>query len=417
MPSEVAMILAGGHMDGFGVLTRYRPKAALPFGGFYRLVDFALSNLSHSEITHAGLIIQYQPASLIEHVGVGQSWDLHGIGRLLKILPPYVGPHTTDWFTGTADALYQNLNFVEDLAPRDVLVLSGEHIYKMDYRPLLDYHRERGADITIVTKTFPPERCSRRFGYVRCDADNEIIEYYEKPDRPPTNIVSMGVYVFRREALADCLTRNAEEKRGHNLAIDVIPFMVGSSRVLAYPFDGRWEYLEDIEAYFQAHQQLLQPDRPIDLLEWEVMTNMSDRGLARRVSARIGGAAEVQRSMLSPGCEIEGTVTNSVLSPGVVIERDAVVEDCVLMHDCVVRRGARLTRVVADKDVEFGANCRIGAPIARRRNGAAAPPLTLLGKGVKIESGAEVTAGREIVRERGRGGAVTERAFAEGAVL
>jgi len=430
MPKAVAMILAGGHVDSFGILTRYRPKAALPFAGFYRLIDFALSNLSHSQITHAGLIIQYQPASLIEHVGVGEYWDLHGVGRLLKILPPYVGPRSTEWFTGTADALYQNLNFIEDMNAEDVLILSGEHIYNMDYRPLIEFHRESGADVTLVAKDMPPDQCSRRFGYIRLGEKREIVEYYEKPDTPPTQTVSMGVYVFRRQALIEWLEHNASYGRGRNLAIDVIPFMVGSSRVMAYPFDGDWEYLGDTEAYFRAHQRLLDTSKPVCLVEWEVMTNMKDRGLSSRVSARVGAAAEVERSMLSPGVRIEGTVRGSVLSPGVVVERGAVVEDCILMHDILVRQGARLRGVVADKDVVFGENSRVGAVAAggasRRRpsNGRAGAlaagvlpgPLTVLGKGAQVEAGSVIPAGKEISQDYRREGAA-DLPFPEGAVL
>ena len=419
MPKEVAIILAGGQVEGFGVLTQYRPKAALPVAGFYRLIDFALSNLSHSEISHVGLIIQYQPASLIEHVGNGEFWDLHGVGRLLKLLPPYIGPQTTEWFTGTAHALYQNRNFIQDLAPDDILILSGEHIYKMDYGPLLRYHRERGADVTIATKHLPADCCSRRFGYVRFGASNEITEYYEKPDSPPSQDVSMGLYIFRRQVLMDCLEHNARDGRGPNLAIDVIPFLVGAKRVLAWPFNGTWDYVLDIEDYYQLHQRLLQPHQPISLMKWGVMTNTTDRGLSSRVSARIGGAATVEQAMLSPGVEIEGTVRGTVCSPGVIVEKDAVVEDSILMHDVIVRRGAKLRRVIADKDTVFGEGAMVGMGDAPRSGPGRRPgqvPLTVVGKGTQVEAGVCVPPGKEIAKDYCRDNAGGSP-FPEGAIL
>jgi len=418
MPTEMAMVLAGGQSEGYGILTRNRTKAALPFGGFYRLIDFALSNLSHSDITHVGIVIQYLPASLIEHVGVGEAWDFHGVGRWFKIMPPFVGQGATQWFNGTADALYQNLNFVEDFMPDDVLVLSGEHVYKMDYRPLLAFHRQRGADVTIVCKTLPKALCSRRFGYLRINEDDEVIDYQEKPDEPPTETISMGVYVFRRETLVEWLETNARQGTGHQLASDIVPYMVGITRMMAYHFDGRWDYLPDVEAYFHAHQRLLDPNTPIDLVEWEVITNLMDRSLAERVPAQVGVSAEVERSMLSPGVRVEGVVRGSVLSPGVIVEKGAVVENCVLMHDSVVRAGARLRRVICDKDADFGENSLVG--ITRTLHSPSRPgdesqlsPLTLLGKGVRIEKGVEIPAGREIAPKRRRDAAVT-RVYTEG---
>ena len=399
MSKDVAMILAGGHVSNFGILTEYRPKAALPFAGFYRLIDFGLTNLSLSEISKVGLIIQYQPASLIEHVGFGEWWDLHGVGRLLKILPPFVGHMSTDWFVGTADALYQNRNFLLDQATDNVLILSGEHIYRMDYRPLLAFHKERDADVTIVSKALPPERCSRRFGYLRTNDEQQITEYYEKPDFPPTNTVSTGIYVFKTSVLVEWLERNARQSKGRNLAIDVIPSMIDALRVMAYPFEGKWEYLENLDAYFNAHRRLLLSDGMPDLVEWETMTNMNDRDLSRRVSARIGSDGDVKQSMLSPGVEVEGTVHRSILSPGVIVEPGAMVEDCILLHDVVVRRGARLRRVIADKDTVFGEECEVGAgnlSLTASDEKVHEAPLTVLGKGVHVEARAKAPAGKMI---------------------
>lgn len=421
MPSEMAIVLAGGRLDSYGALTRHRAKAALPFAGFYRLIDFCLSNLGRSEITHVGLILQYLPASLIEHVGVGEWWDLHGIGRWLKVMPPFIGHGSVEWFNGTADAIYQNVNFIEDQSPDDVLILSGEHVYSMDYRPLLKYHREQDADVTIVTKTMPRALCSRRFGYMKTTEDNEITEYIEKPDNPPSQVISTGIYVFKRDVLLKWLDTNARQGKRHNLASDILPYMVGSSRMMAYPFDGYWDYLQDVEAYFHAHQRLLRPQTPVDLVGWDVMTNLRDRAFNDRVSARVGGSAEVAGSMISPGTEIQGIVRGSVLSPGVVVEHGAVVEDCILMHDTVVRENACLRRVVADKDVEFGKGCRVGMTRASRTSGhfdspPPLAPLTVVGKRSRIDEGGEVPAGKEIAQSAFRRG-VGASAFPEGELL
>lgn len=421
MPSTMALILAGGHSDGFGVLTRNRTKASLPFAGFYRLIDFALTNLSLSGIQHVGLIIQYLPASLIEHVGEGHWWDFRGLSRTLKIMPPFVGQGVTEWYSGTADAIYQNLNFVEDRMPDDVMILSGEHVYKMDYRPLLDFHRSREADVTVVCKTLPRASCSRRFGYLALNEKAEVVEYCEKPDAPPSQTISLGVNIFRREVLIEWLEANARQSQGHNLARDVIPYMVGATKMYGYSFEGHWDYLLDIEAYFHAHQRLLRPRATVQMKDWEIMTNLSDRGLCARVSAWVSPSAEIERSLLSPGVVVEGTVRGSVLSPGVVVERGAVVEDCVLMHDAVVRAGARLRRVVCDKDVVFEEQCRVGTTGRGMDNGEtdSPPPLgpiTIVGKGARIESGARVPAGEEIAAKPRRLGRMRVSALAEDGV-
>ncbi len=403
MSQVAAMILAGGQVSNFGILTECRPKSALPIAGFYRLIDFALSSLSHSELTRVGLIVQYQPASLIEHVSGGDSWDLHGVGRLLKILPPFVGGGSScqNWFSGTADALYQNINFLEDPEVDTVLIMSGEQIYSIDYRPILKAHRKRGSDVTLVVKEMEEEELSTRFGYVRLGANDEIVEYFEKPERPPTNIVSTGIYVFKKSVLIEWLEANARNQEGHNLAIDVLPFMVGNAKVMGYRYKKTWLYLHDPESYYALHKRLLKPSASVNLVDWEVMTNMNDRGLTSRGSTFVGPQAEVRQSMLSPGVSVRGAVLGSVLSPGVRVEEGAVVEDCILLHDTVVRKGARLRRVIADKDAEFGADSHVGVDASGEiPSGPEGEriPLTIVGKGGRVDDNARVPAGKVIAK-------------------
>ena len=394
MRRVVALVLAGGRIQGYGVLTLNRAKAALPFAGFFRIVDFPLSSLSRSGVGRVGLICQYLPASLIEHVGSGEAWGLNGFGCEVRLMPPFVGVGKVEWFRGTADAIYQNLNFIQDWNPSYVIVCSGEHVYSLDFADIVAFHESAGADLTIVEKAVAPDRMSRRFGYVLTDQEGRVVRFEEKPQTPPSDRISIGVYVFNKDALVRQLERLTQGEKCFNLSRDILPAMVGTHRVVSYPLRGYWNYLETIEDYYHASLSLLEPNPQIDLAGWEVLTNLNDRGLGRRPSAGIGPKADVRNSLISPGCRIEGAVENSVLSPGVVVERGAVVRHSILMHDARVERDARLNQVICDKDVVFESGSSVGPdPAGAVRDSL---HLTLIGKGfvVSPRSSAQWMAGR-----------------------
>jgi len=383
MQRAAALVLAGGHIEGYGVLTRNRAKAALPFGGFFRIVDFCLTSLARSGIERVGLICQYLPASLIEHVGTGAPWGLNGFGREIRIMPPFVGVGKIEWYRGTADAIYQNLNLVYDWNPSYVIICSGEHIYNMDFGEVVAFHESEGNDLTIVEKQLPPERLSERFGYVTSDETGRVSRFDEKPHRPPCDRVSIGVYVFTTDVLIEQLERLGQGEKCFNLARDIIPPMVKTHKVMTYRFDGYWNYLETVGDYYKANLSLLDDSPEIDLEGWEVLTNLEDRSLGRRPSGFFGPSAEVADSLIGPGCRIEGRVERSIISPGVVVERGALVSHSILMHDTLVKEGARVHQTIADKDVVFERNCKVGfeaddSPDAPIR-------LTLVGKRFVVE--------------------------------
>ncbi len=406
MPETVALVLAGGHVEGYGVLTRNRAKAALPFGGHFRIIDFALSNLSNSGITSVGIITHYLPASLIEHVGAGDAWDFHSYGRIVKIMPPFVGVGHTAWFRGTADAIFRNLNFVYDLNPDDVIILSGEHIYQMNYKQALEFHHAHNADLTIVGTRMTPEQLSLRFGYMQVDENSRPTFFAEKPKEFLSDFVSTGIFIFKREVLINRLTENAETGPTQNLAYDIIQNMVPDPCTFVYEFDGYWEYLENVNNYYETTMLLMGEDSPVKPAEWEIVTNLEDRGLGYRIPTFIGKSAQIKDSLISPGCRIEGTVIHSVISPGVVVEEGARVEDSIIMHDCHIKKGAVLRRVISDKDVVFENHCVVGgeeAPGIRNPElPESARSLAIMGKGaiigqkVKIGSFSQVYPGIDL---------------------
>lgn len=372
-----------------GVLTARRSMAAVPFGGFYRVIDFVLTNLSASQIEPVGILSQYRPYSLMDHVGIGRPWDYNGRSRELMFLPPFEATGERDWYRGTADAVYQNLHVLERYKRRDVVVLSGDHVYRMDYRPVLDQHRRTGADVTMVFRRMDVGRPAR-FGVGVLDGDGRVTDYAEKPAHPQSDLASMTIYVFRAEVLAEAVRRNAVTGRTFHLYDEVIPELVRDGRVFGYVFEGGWEYLRPLSAWHDAHMRLIGDGIGVPMNR--VLTNLEGAGIGDAPPAFIAASAEVRNAWLGPGCRVRGRVINSVLFPGVTVEAGAVVEDSVLLNDCVVGRGARVVRSVLDKA------CVLGE--ASRLDGAQA--LVSLGKGVQVARGAILPAGAEI----GPGGVV-----------
>lgn len=351
--SVLTLILAGGEGERLSILSHFRAKPGVPFGGKYRIIDFALSNVVNSGLTDVGILTQYAPRSLMDHIGVGRPWDLDRSRGGVTLLQPYLGRgRTRDWYRGTADAVLQNLEFVEDREPELVLILAGDHVYKMDYRPFIDRHRAVGADVTCAVRTVPIEE-AHRFGIADVDDEGRITTFVEKPADPPSNLVSMGVYVFSWKALREVLRPETIDFGG-----DVLPGMVAAGRpVFAYEFAGYWQDVGTVESYWRANLDLLSDEPAIDLYDrgWLIYTRSEERA-----PALVTATARIERSMISHGCVVEGTVERSILSPGVRVGPGAVVRDSIVMFDTVVGAGALLDRAIVDKEAVIGERAVIG---------------------------------------------------------
>jgi glucose-1-phosphate adenylyltransferase len=351
--SILTLILAGGEGERLSILSQVRAKPGVPFGGKYRIIDFALSNAVNSGLTDVAVLTQYAPRSLIDHIGVGRPWDLDRSRGGVTLLQPYLGRgRTRDWYRGTADAVLQNLEFIADRDPELVVILAGDHVYKMDYRPFIERHRSTHADITCAVRTVPIEE-AHRFGILETDADGWITNFVEKPPRPTSNLVSMGVYVFRWPDLRSVLSAERVD-----FGRDVLPAMVEAGRrVGAYHYGGYWQDVGTVESYWRTSLDLLSDTPGIDLYErgWLIYTKSEERA-----PAMIGAEARVARSMVSHGCVIHGTVEHSILSPGVRVEQGAVVRDSIVMFDTVIGAGATVDRAILDKDCVIGPGSRVG---------------------------------------------------------
>lgn len=353
----VAMILAGGEGRRLDILSAKRAKPAVPFGGKYRIIDFCLSNCVHSGIYCVGILTQYNPRSLHDHIRIGKPWNLDRMEGGVFLLQPYISDAATDWYRGTADAIYQNLDFLREKKPQLVLILSGDHIYKMDYRPLLQFHLEKKADLTVSVIAVPWEE-AHRFGVLVTDQEGRILEFEEKPKHPKSNLVNMGIYVFTLEVLQEEVEYEAQRVgTSFDFGKDVIPRMVQTRRVFAFPFQGYWKDVGTLDAYWQANMELLESPPPLDLCDerWPIYTPVEDRP-----PVKLGAHASVERSILGSGTIVEGTVVNSVLFSGVVVKKGAVVRDSVVMSDTVVEEGALVDRAILDKAIVVGERAIVG---------------------------------------------------------
>ena len=352
----IAMLLAGGQGSRLGVLTEKVAKPAVAFGGKYRIIDFPLSNCINSGIDTVGVLTQYRPLRLNSHIGIGIPWDLDRNHGGVTVLPPYETSTKGEWYSGTANAIYQNLEYMETYNPEYVLILSGDHIYKMDYEKMLDYHKEKGADITIATMAVPMEEASR-FGVVLVDDNRKITEFEEKPKNPRSNLASMGIYIFSWPVLRDALIKLSEQPNC-DFGKHIIPYCHNNGKpIFAYEFQGYWKDVGTLGSYWEANMELIDIVPVFNLYEdfWKVYTN-SDMHPAQY----IGAEASVSRSIISEGAEIYGEVHNSVIGAGVVIEAGAVVRDSVLMKNCVVGANTVLDKVILADDVQIGSNVKMG---------------------------------------------------------
>jgi len=387
-----AVILAGGEGSRLSVLTAKRTKPAVPFAGKYRIIDFALSNCVNSGITDVMILAQYRPQSLVEHIGSGAPWDLNrDFTGGVKILTPYKARNDSDWYVGTADAVQQNFGFIKKGPPDLVLILSGDHIYTMDYEPMISFHMDHEADVTVGTIRVPLEEASR-FGILATDKKYKVTSFVEKPAKPPSNLANMGVYLFNRKLLDRILWEDRQnENSSHDFGKDIIPKLIKEkANIRAFPYSGYWMDVGTVASYWQSQMDLLSPSPPLKLYDrnWVIYTRTEERPPARML-----GNANIYASMICNGCFVEqdAHVESSILSPGVIVRPGAVVRESVILTDCVIESGAVVERAVLDKRVHVKKNARIGSGVADQNIN-----IALVGKNSVIPAGYVIEAGAEV---------------------
>lgn len=378
----VAMLLAGGQGSRLYALTEKTAKPAVSFGGKYRIIDFTLSNCVNSGIDTVGVLTQYQPLVLNEYIGNGQPWDLDRTYGGVKILPPYQGKKKADWYTGTANAIYQNMNFIDRYNPEYVLILSGDHIYQMQYDAMLQFHKQKGADCTIAVIDVPLEEASR-FGIMSADDDGKIYKFAEKPKKPDSTLASMGIYIFNRDKLETYLEADENDpSSSKDFGKNVIPAMLAAGeRMYAYPFSGYWKDVGTIQSLWEANMDLLgeKPKLSLDNRERRVFSRNN-----AEPPQFIGDHAVIGNSLITEGCEIYGSVYNSVLFSGVVVEEGAVVRDSVIMNDVVIHKNASVDYSILDSGVSIGTGAVVG------KNRDESKGITVIGAGLAIQDGVTV---------------------------
>jgi glucose-1-phosphate adenylyltransferase len=386
-----AVILAGGQGERLSVLSAQRAKPAVPFAGKYRIIDFTLSNCVNSGIYRVAVLTQYRPHSLNDHIGIGRPWDLDRMRGGVRMLQPYLGRKGSDWYRGTADAVYQNLPAIADWRSDTLLILSGDHVYKQDYNAMLAFHEDRKADCTVAVLQVPMEE-AHRFGTLVTGPDGRVVGFEEKPPEPHSNLISMGIYVFDRDVLVRRLEEDAHTQGSkRDFGRDVVPRMVEMDRVFAYPFKGYWRDVGTIQSYWESNMGLLKEPPDFDLYDtdWLIHTRSEERP-----PARITERGTIICSLISHGSIINGTVEHSVLSPGVFVAEGAVVRDSILFTDCIVGPGSIVDRGILDKHVVVGADVRLGQGEDTRPNRTQPRNLqsgiTVVGKGARIPTGLRI---------------------------
>ena len=353
----IAMLLAGGQGSRLGVLTSSKAKPAVPFGGKYRIIDFPMSNCINSGVDTVGVITQYQPLVLNRHIGIGTPWDLDRRVGGVNILAPHIKRETGEWFMGTADAIYQNVDFIDQYNPDHVLILSGDHIYKMNYANMLDFHKKTKCDVSIAALTVPWNEASR-FGVMNVHDDNRIYGFEEKPENPRSNLINMGTYIFKWDILRDALERDNKVHADSDFGKHVLPLLLEEgSRMYAYPFSGYWRDVGTIESYWMANMDLIQTVPDFNLYEnFDKIYTDSDH----QPPLYTGLHAEITGSLISEGCEVLGKVHNSVLGTGCIVEEGAVVRDSIIMEDCYIGKGTVIERAIIDNGTTIGDGVKIG---------------------------------------------------------
>ena len=392
----IAMILAGGQGSRLGILTQKIAKPAVPFGGKYRIIDFTLSNCTNSGIDTVGVLTQYMPLELNAYIGNGQPWDLDRQNGGISILQPYVKGKQGEWYSGTANSIYQNMHFIEASNPDYVLILSGDHVYKMNYDLMLEHHKAKGADCTISVMEVPIEEASR-FGVMNCDESERIYEFEEKPEHPKSNLASMGVYIFTWSKLKDYLIKDEEDPESDNdFGKNIIPAMIkGGENMFAYKFAGYWKDVGTIESLWEANMDLLDPDMPISLYDppWKIYSKNPVKP-----PQYIGKEADIKNSLITEGCVIEGTVTKSIIFQSVKIGKGAFVSNSIIMPGAEIKEGAVVEYTIVgeesiiEKDVTTGECGGIDYSGSR-------PPITVIGQEIRIGEGAVISSGAMIDKD------------------
>lgn len=350
------MLLAGGQGSRLGVLTSKMAKPAVAFGGKYRIIDFPLSNCINSGVDTVGVLTQYQPLRLNSHIGIGIPWDLDRNVGGVTVLPPYEKSGNSEWYTGTANAIYQNIEYMQQYNPEYVLILSGDHIYKMDYELMLNYHKEHDADITIACMPVPIEEASR-FGVVLTDDDNRITEFEEKPEHPRSNLASMGIYIFKWSILKDALIKLKDQQQC-DFGKHVIPYCHEKhDRIFAFEYNGYWKDVGTLGSYWEANMELIDLIPVFNLYEefWKIYTNSTTLP-----PQYISSDSVIERSIISEGCDIAGEVYNSVIGANVTIKKGAVIRDSIVMQNTTIEADAYLEKAIVAENVVIGAGSRVG---------------------------------------------------------
>ena len=350
----VAMLLAGGKGSRLHSLTKDLAKPAVPFGGKYRIIDFTLSNCTNSGINTVGVLTQYQPLVLNSYIGIGSAWDLDRLDGGVTVLPPYSASKEVKWYTGTASAVYQNINYLDNYNPEYVLILSGDHIYKMNYEVMLEYHIQKGADATISVIEVPWHEANR-FGIMTTDKDMKITKFEEKPVEPTNNLASMGIYIFTWETLRDYLIQDASDSHStHDFGKDIIPQLLHDQKnLVAFPFKGYWKDVGTVKSLWEANMDLLDEKCELDLFDYDwriysVNPNQMPQYLSQD--------AEVKESLVNEGCTIEGTVKKSILFQGVTVKKGAMIKESVIMPDAVIGENVIIEKAIVPSSLNIPDN-------------------------------------------------------------
>ena len=392
----VAMLLAGGQGSRLYALTQNLAKPAVPFGGKYRIIDFPLSNCVNSGIDTVGILTQYQPVVLNEYIGNGQPWDLDRLYGGVHVLPPYQKATGSDWFKGTANAIYQHISFIDRYDPEYVIILSGDQICKQDYREFLNFHKEKGADFSVAVMEVPWEEASR-FGLMVTDENAQITEFQEKPKNPKSNLASMGNYIFKWSVLRKYLIEDEQDPNSDNdFGKNIIPNLLKDGcKMFAHRFDGYWKDVGTIPSLWEANMEVLDPENSgIDLFDenWKIYSRNSGM-----TAHKVSGSAVVENSMITDGCRVDGTVKHSILFAGVKVEAGAVVEDAVVMGNAVIKAGAQVKHCIVAENAVIGENAVVGAmPEGDEKGVATIGPDVVVGANAKIGPNAMV---KENVKE------------------
>lgn len=384
--NTLVIIMAGGASESLSVLTAIRAEPAIPFGGKFRIIDFPLSNCVNSSLYDVALLTQYMPRSLNEHVGIGKPWDLDRSQGGVRLLQPYLGPGRQGWQQGTADAVRQNMDFINEKRVDNVLILAGDHVYKMDYRYMLSFHEQSKADVTVAVRRVSPFE-THRFGIVSIEANMRVSGFKEKPRRSRETLASMGIYVFNIETLKEIL----QDKSLNDFGKDILPAILRSHKVCAYTFEGYWADIGTLQAYWETNMTLLAETPALDLYDpdWVIHTRSREQP-----PVSIGPEAWVGGNLLSNGCVVNGVVERSVLSPGVRVEEGAIVRDSVIMDDTIIKANAKIERAVIDKRVVVGEGAEIGYGVDntpnRQHPERLNTGLTVIGKWSQIPEKAKI---------------------------